>query len=140
MKRDVNALVAYLAERAHRPHEWGRKGNDCMSFPAGAVKAQTGKDPTVGLKWKSQATALSLLNKLGGVEAVLDARFERVPVAHAMRGDIGIVLDRGLGFDHPVVIVGNTVCAPGERGLKHFPRSELLAAWDVTKPKKKPRE
>lgn len=138
MRRNVEALIRYLAERAHMPHEWGCKGNDCMSFPAGAVKAQTGKDPARELKWKSHATAMSLLNKLGGVEAVLDARFERVPTAHAMRGDIGIVLDRGLGFDHPVVIMGATLCAPGERGLKHFPRSELLAAWDITKPKKKP--
>jgi hypothetical protein len=139
MKRDVQALVTYLAERAHRPHEWGRNANDCMSFPAGAVKAQTGKDPTRGLKWKSHATAISLLKKLGGVEAALDARFERIPTAHAMRGDIGIVPDPDLGV-HPVIVCGTTVCAPGVKGLKHLPRSAMLAAWDVTKPKKKPRE
>jgi hypothetical protein len=139
MRRDVNALVAYLAERAHRPHEWGRKANDCMSFPAGAVKAQTGKDPTAGLKWKSQATAISLLNKLGGVEAVLDARFERVPLAHAMRGDIAAVPDPDLGM-HPMIVEGNWLCAPGDKGLKRFPRSAAVVAWDVTKPKKKPRE
>jgi hypothetical protein len=136
MKRDVNALVAYLAERAHMPHEWGDKANDCMSFPNGAVKAQTGKGVLRGLKWKSQATAISLLRKQGGVEAVLDARFERIPTAHAMRGDIGIVPDPDLGA-HPVIVAGTTVCAPGAKGLKHLPRSTMLAAWDVTKPKKR---
>jgi hypothetical protein len=67
MRRDVSALLGYLAERATMRHEFGRKANDCLSFVAGAVKAQTGKDPARGLQWKSQATALSLLNKLGGV-------------------------------------------------------------------------
>jgi hypothetical protein len=138
MKRDVNALVAYLAERAHMPHEWGRKANDCMSFPAGAVKTQTGRDPAAGLKWTSQLSAMKLLKKLGGVEAALDARFERIPTAHAMRGDIGIVPDPDLGV-HPVIVAGTTVCAPGAKGLKHLPRSAMTAAWDVTKPKKKPR-
>lgn len=138
MKRDIGALVRYLAERAAMPHEWGRKANDCMSFPAGAVKAQTGKDPTAGLKWKSHATAISLLAKLGGVEAVLDARFERIPTAHAMRGDIGIVPDAELG-SHPVIIDGSGVCAPGVRGLKRLPRSAMTAAWSVVSPKKKPK-
>jgi hypothetical protein len=138
MKRDVGALVRYLAERAAMPHEWGKKANDCMSFPAGAVKAQTGKDPTAGLKWKSHATAISLLAKLGGVEAVLDARFERIPTAHAMRGDIGIVPDAELG-SHPAIVTGATVCLPGARGLRHHPRSAMTAAWSVVNPKKKPK-
>jgi hypothetical protein len=138
MKRDVPALVAYLAERAHMPHEWGRKANDCMSFPAGAVKAQTGNDPAAGLKWKSHATAMSLLNKLGGIEAVLDARFERVPTALAMRGDIAVVPDPDLG-SHPMIVEGQTLCTPGERGLKRCPRSAMTAAWDITKPKKRKR-
>jgi hypothetical protein len=135
MGRDLGALVRYLAERAAMPHEWGKTANDCMSFPAGAVKAQTGKDPTAGLKWKSRATAISLLTKLGGVEAALDARFERIPTAHAMRGDIGIVPDAELG-SHPVIVAGTTVCLPGTRGLRHHPRSAMTAAWDVTKQKK----
>jgi hypothetical protein len=97
MKRDVNALLGYLAERATMPHEFGRNANDCLSFVAGAVKAQTGKDPTSGLKWKSHATAMSLLNKLGGVEAVLDARFERVAPSLAQRGDIAVIPDAELG-------------------------------------------
>lgn len=138
MKRDHNALVVYLAERAHRPHEWGRKANDCTGFAAGAVKAQTGKDPTTGLKWKSQATALSLLNKLGGVEAVLDERFERVPLALAQRGDIAVFPDPDFG-SHPAIVEGRTLCTPGERGLKRAPRSAATTAWDITKPKKRKR-
>jgi hypothetical protein len=135
MRRDVNALTAYLAERAHMPHEYGRKANDCLSFPAGAVEAQTGKDPCRGLKWKSHASAMSLLNKLGGVEAVLDARFERIAPAHAMRGDIGVIPDPELG-SHPMIVEGKTLCAPGAKSLKRAPRSAMTAAWDITKPKK----
>lgn len=139
MARDVNALVRYLSERATMPHEYGRKGNDCLSFPAGAVKAQTGHDPAAGLKWKSHATAISLLRKLGGVEAILDARFERIPPAHAKRGDIAAVPDDELGV-HPMIVEGVTLCAPGTRGLKRVPRSMMVAAWDIAKRKKKPRE
>jgi hypothetical protein len=135
MKRDINALTAYLAERSQMPHEWGRQANDCMSFVAGAVKAQTGKDPARGLKWKSHATALSLLNKLGGVEAILDARFERIAPAHAMRGDIAVIADPELG-SHPMIVEGKTLCAPGVRGLKRAPRSAMTAAWNVTKVKR----
>lgn len=138
MQRDIQALVRYLADRAQMPHEWGRGANDCMSFAAGAVIAQTGKDPTRGLKWKSQATALSLLKKLGGVEKVLDARFERVPPAQAMRGDIGVAPDADLG-SHPFVVDGKFLVAPGSKGLKRAPRSAMTAAWDVTKPKKRKR-
>jgi hypothetical protein len=135
MRRDVNALTAYLAERAHMPHEYGRKANDCLSFPAGAVEAQTGKDPCRGLKWKSHASAMSLLNKLGGVEAVLDARFERIAPAHAMRGDIGVIPDPELG-SQPMIVEGKTLCAPGAKGLKRAHRSAMTAAWDIAKPKK----
>ena len=135
MRRDVNGLVAYLAARAHMPHEFGDTKNDCMSFPGGAVKAQIGRNPIRGLKWKSHASAMSLLNKLGGVEAVLDARFERVAPALAQRGDIAVIPDPELG-SHPMIIEGATVCAPGENGLKHAPRSAITAAWDITRPKK----
>lgn len=135
MKRDINALIRLLAERSNAPHEYGRDKNDCLSLVAAAVKAQTGKDPARGLKWKSHASAMSLLNKLGGVEAVLDARFERIPLAHAMRGDIAVVPDPELG-SHPMIVCGTTLCAPGEKGLKHCPRVAATAAWSVVKPKK----
>lgn len=136
MKRDTNALAAYLAERAHRPHEYGRKANDCLSFVAGAVIAQTGKDPARGLQWKDERTAMVLLmKKLGGVEKALDARFERVPPALASRGDIAVIPDPEI-VSHPMIIEGKTLCAPGPRGLKRAPRSAATAAWDVTKPKK----
>jgi hypothetical protein len=135
MKRDIAALVAYLAERATMPHEFGRKANDCLAFVAGAAKEQTGKDPARGLQWKDEKSALRLLKKLGGVEAILDARFERVPPSLALRGDIAGVPDERLGI-HPFVIEGKTICAPGARGLKRAPRLAMTIAWDVTKPKK----
>jgi hypothetical protein len=42
MERDIEALLAFIEERLTVPHAWGRNGNDCMSFVAGAIDAQTG--------------------------------------------------------------------------------------------------
>lgn len=128
--RDVGALLALLNARAQRPHEWGDRNNDCIAFIAAAVKAQTGRNPARGLKWSTKTGALRLLARLGGVEAVLDARFDRIPVAHAHRGDIAGIPDPELGL-HPMIVEGETLCTPGQRGLKRAPRSAMTHAWDV---------
>lgn len=128
--RNLPALIALLEDRAARPHEWGRTANDCLSFVSLAALAQTGVDPARGLKWRDKASGLRLLAKLGGVEAVLDTRFDRIPVAHAHRGDIAGIPDPDLGL-HPMLVEGSTLCAPGSRGLKRAPRAAAVAAWDV---------
>lgn len=137
--RDVAALHAFIGSRQNTPHAWGRKENDCLSFAAGAVMAQTGKDPARGLQWKDEKSGLKLLKKLGGVEAVLDARFERIPPALAKRGDIGAVPDDRLGV-HPMIVEGLTLVCPGERGLRRCKREAMVTAWNVTARKVKPRE
>jgi hypothetical protein len=128
--RDIPALLALLGERQSMPHEWGKRNNDCLSFLAAAVEAQTGVDPAKGLEWKSPASAMALLHRLGGVEALLDSMFERIAPAHAHRGDIGAIADAELGM-HPMLVEGATLCTPGERGLKRCPRALMVAAWDV---------
>lgn len=135
MHRDVEELIRYLAERGSLPHEWGSDANDCISFLAAAIEAQTGRAQLGRLKWKNERQALTLLKKLGGIEAALDARFERIAPAHAHRGDIGGIPDDRLGV-HPMLVEGRTLCSPGQRQLKRCPRAAMTVAWDVMQPKK----
>lgn len=128
--RDLIALHAFIDARQNMPYEWGRKANDCMSFIAGAVKAQTGKDPARGLQWNSYASAMSLLMKLGGVEAVLDAKFKRIPPSLAKRGDIAGVPDPDLGI-HPMIVEGPTLVSPGEKGNRRAKRAAMILAWSA---------
>lgn len=134
MQRDTHALLAYLEQRAPMPHAFGSDANDCLSFLAGAVVAQGGRNPLGRLTWSDEQSALRVLAREGGVEAALDARFERIAPAHAHRGDIAAVADERLGM-HPLLVVGRTLCSPGVRGLKHCLRVAAIAAWDVTRPK-----
>lgn len=128
--RDLMALHAFIDARQNTPYEWGRKANDCMSFIAGAVKAQTGKDPARGFKWKSYASAMSLLKKLGGVEAILDAKFKRIPPSLAKRGDIAGVHDPDLGI-HPMIVEGLTLVSPGDKGNRRAKREAMILAWSA---------
>lgn len=132
MKRDIAALIAFIDSRQTVPHCWGRNANDCLSFVAGAVKAQTGVDPARGLRWTGEVSGLRLLKKLGGVEAVLDARFERIPPAMAMRGDIAGVPDEALGI-HPMIVEGITLVGPGDHGNRRMKRSAMTVAWSAVK-------
>jgi hypothetical protein len=130
VKRDVEALIAFIDSKHKIPHEWG--ANDCMRFVAGTVEAQTGIDPARGLRWKSHATAISLLNKLGGIEAVLDSKFERIPPSLAKHGDIAGVPDADLGI-HPMIVEGLTLVCPGDKGNARTRRSMMTCAWSAVK-------
>jgi hypothetical protein len=145
LPRNNRALIAFLDARVRMPHAWGSDANDCIAFAAGAVLAQTGRDPIEGLSWSTKAGALRLLKSLGGMEAALDGRFERVPVALAKRGDIaGVPATTMIGLDdderaliaiHPMIVEGATLASPGERGLLRAPRWRGIVAWDIASPK-----
>jgi hypothetical protein len=135
MERDIEALLAFIEERLTVPHAWGRNGNDCMSFVAGAIDAQTGgkRKPLTGLKWSCKSTGMRQLAKLGGVEAALDARFQRIPPSMAHRGDIAGVPDADLGI-HPMIVEGDMLVGPGDKGLRRLPRRAMTIAWSTTLP------
>lgn len=145
LPRDVAALIAFLDARHAAPHEWGSEANDCISFADGAVIAQTGRSALEGRAWSNKAGALRVLRREGGMVAALDARFERVPVALAHRGDIaGVPVERMVGVDederalielHPMVVEGVLLASPGERGIERAPRRLATVAWDVTRRK-----
>ncbi len=129
MIRDHAALVALLNACAHVPLVWGE--SDCVLFAADAVKAQTGVDlrPRLGCAWTSERAALRLLAARGGLAAAVDTILTRTPLAHAVRGDIGLVDVAGVPC--LVVIEGELVVGPGPNGLVRLQRSALTVAWTI---------
>lgn len=125
-------LAAYLSTVAEQPHSYGK--HDCMLFPAGAVRAMTGKDYARGHrgKYRSVASSVRYLRSLGfdSQEAMLDSLFDEKPPAFAQRGDIVLDLE-GI----PGVCIGGDalfVGAEGSReGLVRQPRSAWRKAYAV---------
>lgn len=131
MRRDLTALTAFIDSRQNVPHAIGRSKNDCISFALGAVEAETGIRVAASIKWESPVAAMRALKKLGGVEKAFDRHFDRVPIAFAKRGDIAGVQDEELGI-HPMIVEGDRLVAPGEKGNRRLPRSAMTIAWDAT--------
>lgn len=129
MSRDIAALIAFIDSRQNTPHEWGYNRNDCASFALGAIEAQTGCRP-LKLRWATRKTGLRILKRLGGMEAALDRYLKRIPPSLAKRGDIAGVPDELLGL-HPMVIEGEMLVSPGQRGNRRRKRREMIAAWSV---------
>lgn len=132
MQRNVMALLSFINERQSRPHEWSRKhGNDCVSFVLAAAKAQTGHDRATSIKWHDEKSGLKAIKKAGGLEKAFDRWFRRIPPSQAMRGDIAGVPDERFGI-HPMIVEGETLVGPGDKGNKRLPRKAMTAAWSVT--------
>lgn len=126
--RDITALLDLIEARSTRAFAW-RKGSCCVSFMGAAVQAQIGIDVLAGLSWRSRRAALAILDELGGLEAAMDARFDRIAPALARRGDVAGLPDPLLGVQLAVV-EGATLVAPGETGLIRVQRSAMTMAWD----------
>lgn len=126
--RDTAALIAFIDSRQNMPYWWGE--NDCISFAAGAVEAATGKDHLKGLRWSTQASAMRVLKRAGGIEAALDKRFKRIPPSMAKMGDIAGVPDAVLGI-HPMIVEGEKLVCPGDEGSRRAPRRAMTVAWSI---------
>ncbi|MCX9146626.1 DUF6950 family protein [Erythrobacter sp. WG] len=130
MSRNRTALIEAIEARRLSRFRW-RRGRDCVSFAAACVKAQTGSDPLAGLgSWANLREARERVSAEGGLEAALDARFDRVPPALAQRGDIAGVPDPLFGI-RLMVIEGEMLVGPATRGLERLPRSEMTIAWSI---------
>ncbi len=83
-------LAAYLEPLRTRPFDWGR--HDCCTFAAGAVLAMTGVDAMTEFRgrYRTRIGSLRALTRIGAgtLAATIDAKFVRVPVTLAQRGDL----------------------------------------------------
>jgi hypothetical protein len=132
--RDFAALVAFIDSRQNMPHAWGRRANDCASYALDAVAAQAGFDRAADLDWSNRAEGLRVIKRFGGLEAAFDHYFERIPPAHAQRGDIAGVPDETFGI-HPMIVEGLLLVGPSERGNRRQPRKAMTIAWSAMLPK-----
>lgn len=130
-------LADYLAKAAKRTYEPG--AHDCLLFPAGAIRAVTGRDLGKGHrgKYRTPAQAEAYLRKLnaGSPEELLDSLLPPRAPAFAMRGDIVLVeID---GKRHPGVCIGADaliIASPedtGVDGLFRIGRQHWVRAWAV---------
>lgn len=130
MSRDIAALVALIEARSGTAHSW-RRGEDCVSFAAACVKAQTGIDLLDDVPgWATRAEALRVARTLGGLSNLLDTRLTRIAPAFARRGDIAGLPDRKFGV-RLMVVEGATLIGPGETGLERLPRAAMKRAWSL---------
>lgn len=132
-QRDVAALLAFIESRHAIPHALGRKRNDCVAFVLGAVRAETGRNRDGGHNWSTLSGAMRVLKRFGSLEAAFDAHFQRIPPAHAMRGDIAGVPDTVFGI-HPMIVEGELLVGPGEKGNRRMPRRAMAVAWSAVLP------
>lgn len=133
MTRDPMALIAYLDARAGMPFAWGRRANDCVSFAAGAVIAQTGRDPLPDVDWTSERGALRVLKRTGGLEAMVNRCLRRTSPALAMRGDVAGVIDPGPIGLRLMIVEGAMLVGPGDSGLDRQPRAVMSIAWSAAR-------
>lgn len=128
--RDYAALLQLIEDRMRAPLAWGKRANDCVSFQLASVLAQTGVDRMGELPdWSTERGAKRALAKLGGLEAAVDGVLKSVPLALAMRGDVGLI--EADGVRSLVTIEGETLIGPGIDGLVRHPRTALLRAWSA---------
>jgi hypothetical protein len=130
MVRDHLALVAYMRERMRTGFAWG--GQDCVTFAAGAVEAQTGADPLreISSRWSTERGAARVLKTFGGMEAAVSSVLRPIAPAMAARGDVAGWLD-GKGRLQLAIVEGETLIGPGQAGLTRLPRKAMVKAWSA---------
>ena len=128
--RDLAALHAFIDSRQAMPYAWGREANDCVGFVVGAIEAQTGIVVAPRVTWATHVGALRVIKRFGSIEAAFDAHFERVAPALAKRGDIAGVPDAEFGI-HPMIVEGDMLVGPGDRGNRRVPRRAMTIAWSA---------
>ena len=130
MSRDHLALVALIEARSAQAFRW-RRGRECVGFAGACIMAQTGVDPLADLPhWDTRREAVTVARAAGGLKRAVDARLDPIAPALALRGDIAGLPDRLLGV-RLMVIEGETLVAPGLRGLERLPRDAMTLAWSI---------
>lgn len=90
------ALACVVEKHSQLPFEYGV--SDCGQLAADAVEAVTGKDILKPYRsYKTKTGAARILRKAGCYDlgGLFAKHFKEGHIAHAMRGDIGVVLYQG---------------------------------------------
>ena len=123
-------LDATIAAHRAMPFAWG--AHDCALFAADCVQAVTGTDPAADLrgKYRTEAGAARHIKRLGGMEAIADARLgARVPVLMAQVGDVALI---GADAPHFAVCAGqHWLAAALDGGLAVLPLRDARICWRV---------
>lgn len=127
------ALASEMARVQNMPFEWGK--NDCCLFACNAVKAITGKDLARSFRgYKTRNEAFDLIKSFGGIGKLAESVAKKYSIPEidpllARRGDV-CLLDAGRG-ETLGICVGDTIVAPGDKGLVGFPLMQGLRAWRI---------
>lgn len=122
-------LDAFIESRRETPFAYG--SHDCCQFAAGAVDAQTGRNPASDWHYTNEIGARRLMAKWGGVAGLVTAALgDPVEPACAGRGDIVLAdLDDGPTVG---VCLGRLCAFPAVgQGVLMLPREVIASAWVV---------
>ena len=124
--RDHDSLVRYLVEMAAVPFTEAGGDNDCGRFAAGAVQAQTGRNPLGKLHWTTPRGAARMLRRHGGIEGLVTALLgPPIAPSQAQRGDIAGLPEGNFGL-LLMVVEGAWLIGPGNT---RAPRGAMVRAW-----------
>lgn len=129
-------LNAAVDARRETPFKWGE--HDCCMLACSIIAELTGIDPASDLRGKyyTRLGATRVLNRLGGVEVIADARTaehgfkELKSPRFAQRGDLVL-------FDIPMegpalgICIGSRAVFTAPHGLSFVPVGECRRAWRV---------
>lgn len=124
--------MAYLA--GVQGHAFAYGDLDCLLFGVRGVEAMTGADLTS--EWAGQYASLRAAKKMlkdRGFKSHVDAlaeRFEEVPPAFAMPGDLAVMPGTGAGKSVGI-FQGDLIWALGEEGIGFVPRTVAERAFRV---------
>lgn len=124
-------MRAVLSRNMSEPFVWGE--SDC-SFVFDAIRDMTGFDAIEQMRgYSSERTALAAVRRAGfeSILEVVEAAFEEIDPALAMRGDIGYPADIPHPLMSPALIDGSQAFSKQPSGVVVINRSAIVRAWAV---------
>ena len=118
-------LHEYLDECREKPFAWGR--HDCALFAARWVKLATGKDLTLGIRYRSERAGRKALAEAGYASplAVAEANLPEVHPAFARPGDVALI-GEAMG-----IVAGERVAVLQASGMGWLPLTDATRAFRV---------
>ncbi|GGI16458.1 DUF6950 family protein [Oxalicibacterium faecigallinarum] len=118
------SLADYIKAHLCTPFKWGE--HDCVLFAARWALLATGTDHLAGVSpWRDARAAMRMVRRMGGMQALMDARLARVHVNLARDGDIALYR-RCL-----CIVSGAHLVGPNHHGLEFIKRTEAECAWSL---------